>query len=158
MTKKEYERKIFNPAHQKDYGPWWLQVPAIIGCFILVSWIILAYMQDTSLRDTWDGALRGKPMWTLLYVFCIICLIIEVIFKIKRYLDLDSEYKANMMSLAAVGQSFNSAPIIKKPNFCASCGKAIGNKSWNEGYCEFCGKNIISGKEKNEELYILRKQ
>ena len=49
MTKKEYEKKIFNPQHKKDYGPAWLKFPAAFGGFIIlenladlwIRWLVL---------------------------------------------------------------------------------------------------------------------
>lgn len=43
MTKKEYEKKIFNPQHKKDYGPAWLKFPAAFGGFISIM-IVFVHM------------------------------------------------------------------------------------------------------------------
>ena len=76
MTKKEYEKKIFNPQHKKDYGPAWLKFPAAFGGDDKVSGIAIrrplggagcerseqtegVQPQSSPFRGSWHGVSRG---------------------------------------------------------------------------------------------------
>lgn len=96
MTKKEYE-KIFNLEHKKDYGPRWLKGPAIFGIVVLVGMFL--YCMDErgrTIYSCWREVKSAGAVWSLIYIFSLVCLVIEVIFSIKRWIDLDAEYKVNM--------------------------------------------------------------
>ena len=145
MTKKEYEKKIFNPQHKKDYGPTWLKIPAALGGCICILFVVNAYAQETSILKTWRYEMYGKPIWKLVYLALIGCFVVKICYAIKRYLDLDSEYKANMMSIKPSEQKMSnitSEKFSEKPKFCSSCGKVISDKSWRDGYCESCGTKL----------------
>jgi len=145
MTKKEYEKKIFNPQHKKDYGPAWLKFPAAFGGFISIMIVFDAYVQEKSVLRVWRQEMHGKPIWTLLYLFLIGCFLVRVYYDIRRYLDLDSEYKANMMSMNSSERKISNVTAAKnsvKPKFCSSCGRVLGDKSWRDGYCESCGTKL----------------
>ena len=123
MTKKEYEKKIFNPQHKKDYGPAWLKFPAAFGGFISIMIVFDAYVQEKSVLRVWRQEMYGKPIWALLYLFLIGCFLVRVYYDIRRYLDLDSEYKANMMSMNSSERKISNVTAAKnsvKPKFCSS--------------------------------------
>lgn len=136
MTKKEFDRRIFSQRHKKDYGPKYLRIPSVLGAIILFCFVFGANGYSLSLGEYWRRELTGKPIWALLYIVFIVCFVVNIFFTIKRYIDLDSEYKA-YMSQVTINQVQS-----KRAKFCESCGMPISDKEWQDGYCQQCGIKI----------------
>ena len=136
MTKKEFDRIIFSQRHKKDYGPKYLRIPSVLGAILLVCLFFGANAYSQSMGEYWRRELTGKPVWTLLYIVFIVCFVVDIVFTIKRYIDLDSKYKA-YMSQVTINQVQS-----KRVKFCESCGMLISDKSWQDGYCQQCGIKI----------------
>ncbi len=136
MTKKEFDRIIFSQRHKKDYGPKYLRIPSVLGAIILVCFVFGANAYSQPMGEYWRSELGGKPIWALLYIVFIVCLVVDIVFKIKRYIDLDSEYKAYM------SQVTNNQVQSKRTKFCESYGMPISDKEWQDGYCQQGGIKI----------------